>query len=97
MVKYLMSMVGAFRRPSGSPTWTVYGWRPHGLDFTGKVLKAGVHKERCTSEADAVSWLMRVVLKHGVVHAVVVKLDHGNDVDGERHVVYRVGDGQPWY
>lgn len=97
MVKYILGLAQRIGRGRSPDKWKVYGWRPARLDFTGKVLRAGVHYEHATSEADAVAWLMRVVIKYGTLHAVVVRLDEGRDEDGYRHVVYTVGEGKPWY
>lgn len=94
MVQYLLHLARSLRG-GGSPRWTVYGRRRH--SERGRELTAGVHKEGFTSEDDAVAWLMQVVLRYLLVDAVVVRLDNGRDVNGERHVVKRVGQGKAWF
>lgn len=82
------------------PSWTVYGRRRTGrISADGKVITAGVHADRLATRDEAVSWLMTQCMNHGPhnIDAVVVKLDHGADVNGERHVIERVGQGRAWW
>lgn len=84
--------------PSYHPTrWTVYGKRPTRVSGTGHVHTAGVHKEGITTEGEAVAFAMSTLLQYPAAQIVVVRLDHGRDQNGERHVVARWGDGKSWW
>lgn len=90
-----------------NPKWTVYGrrkvlpqkgfaWRPKP---GSNDVYAPLHKEGFTSEADATLFLMDTVMQYGAteVDAVIVRLDNGEDRNGERQVVRRVGEGKAWW
>jgi hypothetical protein len=86
------------------PTFTVYGRRLLGhhtgiWDGLRKPTYASLTKEGLPSQADAQLWLMNHMLKRGAtsIDAVIVRLDNGVDVNGERHVVKRIGEGKAWW
>lgn len=58
-----------------------------------------LHKEGLWSQAAAHLWLMDHILEKGAsqIDAVIVRLDNGVDVNGERHVVRRIGEGKAWW
>ena len=93
----MLNMLMRILRGAPRDRWIVYGKRgPH------KILPRatlGVHKT-CTSYEEALSWLMKVKLQHaheGPVDAVIVHLVEGRDENMTRKVVYRMGDGRPWW
>lgn len=81
------------RRRRGEPRYVVYGVRHCQQD-----LAAGVHGEFPTEDA-AYNWLMKLVLKYGTTRldVVVVKLMFGEDVNGERSIIRRIGNGKGWW
>jgi hypothetical protein len=70
--------------------WVVYGWKRTSYG------RQAVHKEGLTSERAATAWALKHVLTGGG-QSVIVKLDHGVDANGQRHVVARYGEGKAWW
>jgi hypothetical protein len=93
-------MAGPGRYRTGKPTFTVYGRRQIGKsESTGRSIYTSLTKEGLWSQAAAQLWLMDHILEKGAsqIDAVIVRLDHGVDVNGERHVVKRIGEGKAWW
>lgn len=84
-----------------SARWTVYGRRlnVNRTNDLGVSVYVPLHKEGFTSLGDATLWLMDEVLKHGAseMDVVIVHLMNGVDVNGEREVVRRIGNGRAWW
>lgn len=83
-------------------SYTVYGRRQFTKDPDNngpRPWSKSLTQEGFTTMADAILALMDVVLKYGPtnIEAVIVRLDNGVDVNGERHVVRRLGEGKAWW
>jgi hypothetical protein len=62
----------------------------------------GVHADFDTYEAAYEAYfstkaLIRQARVGTTLHAVIVKLINGRDLNGEREVVFRIGDGKAWW
>lgn len=93
-------MVHAFFRPSNDPpTWTVYCRTVVGLQGVGTPRFRSITRDGFLTFEAAVVHIMKEVLEAGPerLTGCIVKLDHGRDLNGERHVVKRVNDGRSWW
>lgn len=81
---------------SSSPAkWVLYGYA---LRSAGTVReRIGITMENLQAEEEGHAAMTIYALRGWEVHAVLVRLDHGRDLNGERHVVRRVGDGRAWW
>lgn len=78
----------------GADSWVMYG---AAYDLDSHCVFA-LHGDFCTYSS-AKTCLVQAILTHGLsaVHAVIVRLDSGLDINGCRHVVERVNGARGWW
>lgn len=79
-------------RSTRPPTWVLYG---HLVTPDG--IRVALHKENLPNEGEAKKHVVIAKIGGGEVVGVVVKLDHGHDTNGQRHVVHRINNGKAWW
>lgn len=80
-------------RPNTRTRWVIYGV------FVGQDgRRKAITEENLTSEEDAqVKFVVHYMAQARTLDAVLIRLDNGKDVNGERHVVRRAGGGRAWW
>jgi hypothetical protein len=68
------------------------------VDLNGRVTVAPVHAEKLEARDLAIAFVMKLYMQYGeTMDVVVVELLNGMDVNGERKVIHRIGQGKSWW
>lgn len=95
-------------RDQDPPSWTFYGFIDHGatVEITNKVsgpaqmpVRTGLVKDQLPTLDAAIVEAKAAVASAGTgkVVGVIVQLDHGHDINGQRHVIHRMNGGKGWW
>lgn len=79
--------------PNSKTKWVIYGVFE---DASGH--RRAITDETITSEEEANVKLVTYYMTKGrALQAVLIRLDYGRDVNGQRHVLRRAGEGRAWW